>query len=155
MTINWKKVWLIILIVILSFAALILLFFQTFGFYRVSGTSMEPSLKNGGTVTLLKWDHSPKPGEIIVFSHGSYHFIKRVVAIEGDTVEGKNNTVYVNKKPLKEEYLKTKPSFQDFGPVKVPENAVFVLSDNRTNSLDSRDMGPIVKDKIRGVLIAY
>jgi signal peptidase I len=122
--------------------------------------------------------HHPRRGDIIVFSdpnpapHGRrnpvsafWHwlteglgvstspekdFIKRVIGLPGETLEGKDGTVYIDGKPLKEPYIRVK-DVRPFGPVRVPAGSLFVMGDNRTDSKDSRyGLGFIPYDKVIG-----
>ena len=80
------------------------------------------------------------------------NLIKRVIGVYGDIIDIKDGQVYVNGKPQKEEYTKgstTTGSMLRF-PVEVPEGKVFVLGDNRENSLDSRDLGFVDIAQIKG-----
>lgn len=82
-------------------------------------------------------------------------FIKRVIAIEGDKIEIKNGTVYVNDKSLNEPYILEKPDYE-YGPKKVPKNCLFVLGDNRNNSEDSHVWDFLNKKYLRGkALVIY
>jgi len=123
--------------------------------------------------------HSPHRGDVIVFADphpatkphrnavsGFWHwlteglgvssspdkdFIKRVIGLPGDTVEMHRGVVTVNGVPLKEPYLNPIQDLRDYGPVKVPADSLFVMGDNRTNSLDSRfSLGMIPYDKVIG-----
>jgi signal peptidase I len=76
-------------------------------------------------------------------------FIKRVIALPGETVEGKDGTIRINGKPLSEPYL-NELDFEDFAPKKIPEGKLWVMGDNRNHSSDSRVFGPIDEDKIVG-----
>jgi signal peptidase I len=122
--------------------------------------------------------HHPRRGDIIVFSdpnpapHGHrnpasafWHwlteglgvttspekdFIKRVIGLPGETLEGKDGVVYVDGKPLDEPYTRVK-DVRPFGPVRIPADSLFVMGDNRTDSKDSRyGLGFIPYDKVIG-----
>lgn len=114
---------------------------------------MAPVLKEGEIVVSWKWARNPEIGEIVLFKHGDLVYSKRVVALEGDEVEARNGILIINGKKAPEKYLKKKEQLEDFEPVKVPENSVFVLGDDREESVDSREMGPISLSDVRGVLI--
>ena len=78
-------------------------------------------------------------------------FIKRVIGLPGDVVEGRDGGVWVNGMPLDEPYLKD-PGFAiaPFGPVNVPADHLFVMGDNRAASQDSRFFGPIPTEDVVG-----
>lgn len=94
----------------------------------------------------------PERGDIIVFRYPkepSRDFIKRVIGVPGDMVEIKNGVVYVNGKPLHEDYTADPPSY--FQPAeRVPEGNYFVLGDNRNNSSDSHVWGLVPEENIIG-----
>ncbi|AHF06962.1 signal peptidase I [Desulfitobacterium metallireducens DSM 15288] len=95
-----------------------------------------------------------QPGDIIVFhppasAHSSDDFIKRLIAMPGDKVEIKNHDTYVNGQKLIEPYLNEHPK-EDFGPIVVPENSLFVMGDNRNNSADSREWGFLPAQNVTG-----
>lgn len=77
--------------------------------------------------------------------------IKRVIGVPGDTIDIRDGKVYINGQIYNESYVKgrTLPLKMKF-PLTIPENEYFVLGDNRENSMDSRDIGLIPKDKIEG-----
>jgi len=78
-------------------------------------------------------------------------FIKRVIGVPGDIVQGTDGSVYVNGVPLVEPYLKQPElPIRDFGPIEVPEDHLFVMGDNRRASQDSRIFGPIPVDDVVG-----
>jgi signal peptidase I len=124
---------------------------------RVEGISMQPTL-HAGDYTLVnkltyRW-HTPQRGDVVVFQapdNPAADYIKRVIALPGETVEVRDGEVRVNGIPLKERYEYAPPSY-DFAPVRVPARTVFVLGDNRNRSYDSHLWdAPFLKiDKIRG-----
>lgn len=100
-----------------------------------------------------RFDHIAE-GDVIVFhpppsAHATDDYIKRVIGLPGDKVEIKNGTTYVNDKALNEPYLLEKPK-NDFGPIVVPNDNVFVMGDNRNNSADSREWGFLPEENITG-----
>ncbi|MDP3059018.1 MAG: signal peptidase I [bacterium] len=143
----------------LLFAVILALFIRVFlvATYVVDGHSMQPSLHDYERVLINKVVYRfspPSTGDVIVFEYPldrARDFIKRVVAIPGQTVEVKNGKVFIDGVALSEPYLIT-PTHGLFGPVTVPKNTVFVMGDNRNFSLDSRDpsVGFVPIKSIRG-----
>lgn len=94
----------------------------------------------------------PDRGDIVVFKFPldpSRDFIKRIIALEGETVEVSENYVYINGKRLEEPYLPHE-LMQNYKPYEVPKGYVFVMGDNRNNSDDSRVWGPLDKKNLIG-----
>ncbi|HEX3541469.1 MAG TPA: signal peptidase I [Acidimicrobiales bacterium] len=89
-------------------------------------------------------------GRALGVSGSKTELIKRVVALPGETVAGRDGQVYVNGERLVEPYLVPGTVTSDFGPVDVPPGRVWVMGDNRTNSSDSRVFGPIPVSTIVG-----
>lgn len=125
--------------------------------FLVQGGSMLPSLVDGERLLVDKVTYrlrQPHRGEIVVFRYPSdpeRKFIKRVIGVSGDEVEVREWTVYLNGKPLHEEYIQG-PTYSDYGPVVVPEGTLFVLGDNRNQSEDSRyaDVGFVPRSNVIG-----
>ncbi len=125
--------------------------------FRIDGTSMEPNLHNGEYVIVNKtaywFGHDPQRGDVIVFQapdQPQNDRVKRVIGLPGDIVEVRSDgTVYVNGQQLKEPYLPTNHSGIS-GTWTVPEGDYFVMGDNRSVSYDSREGGPVPRNKIIG-----
>ena len=103
----------------------------------------------------------PQRGDIIVFKFPkdeTRDFIKRVIGLPGDLLEVKRQKVYINNKPYQDTHARHTDSpsdsplvpRDDFGPILVPDDHVFVMGDNRENSQDSRYWGYLNVKKIRG-----
>jgi signal peptidase I len=124
---------------------------------RVDGFSMEPTLQNGEFVIVNKLAYrlgSPTYGDVIVFYYPrdpQQEYIKRVIGLPGDTVRVSNGQVYVNNQLLTEPYIAAPPHYQSEWVV--PENSLFVLGDNRNNSSDSHNWGPVPLDKVIGTAL--
>ncbi len=146
---------------VLSIAAAIVaaLFIRTFivELYVVDGPSMQPTLQHDERLVvnkLIYYVRNPQRGEIIIFRYPRDHtrdFIKRVIAVGGDTIEIKDGRVYVNDTILHEDYISEKTR-TDYPKTTVPEDTLFVCGDNRPNSLDSRysDVGFLDLSLVKG-----
>lgn len=145
--------------VILSFFSLFLIIGRLFIFtpYQVSGTSMNPTLGDGDKVVVTD-DKEYKQGDIIVFQSPvkeNTDYVKRVIGVAGDTVTIQEGKVQVNGEEVyNEEEFGTTDSYRetDFLETYVPKGHVYVLGDNRENSMDSRIFGTIDKKLIKGKL---
>ncbi|NCC06929.1 MAG: signal peptidase I [Clostridia bacterium] len=143
----------------LTVAMCVLVFF--FNFSNVNGSSMFSTLSGGDRVLERGFLYTPQRGDIVttdaLISHGK-PLAKRVIALEGDTVDISGGVVTVNGETLDESYLKysniTEPIDVEY-PVVVPEGKVFLMGDNRENSLDSRasEIGFIDTRDIQGKVI--
>ena len=149
-------------------SVILVVFLLCFRVVVVSGTSMKNTLLDGDYLLLLSSTmyHSPRQGDIIVASKDSFEngepIIKRVIATEGQWVDIDylSGTVYVDNKPLEEQTyvssLTTEPWINAMKfPMQVPENCIFVMGDNRSNSYDSRssDIGMIDCREVLGKAI--
>ena len=77
-------------------------------------------------------------------------YIKRVIGLPGETIEGRDGVVFVDGRVLVEPYLPPSVVTRDFGPVLVPPDSLWVMGDNRQNSGDSRVFGAIKRDSVVG-----
>lgn len=130
--------------------------------FWIPSPSMVPTLDVGDRVLVNKLSYrfgDVHRGDVIVFERPEgvggdesiKDLIKRVVAVGGDTIEARNGLVYVNGERVDEsDYLEPGTPTDDLEETKVPEGHVFVMGDNRTNSQDSREFGPVPEDTIIG-----
>lgn len=121
---------------------------------QVTGTSMSPTLQEGQVLMASK-GHDFKTGDVIAFYYNNKILVKRVIAMPGDWVNiSEDGTVYVNDITIDEPYLKEK-ALGDCNielPYQVPESKIFVMGDNRSVSLDSRNtaIGCISEEQVVG-----
>lgn len=116
---------------------------------RVSGPSMNPTLKNGDIMILNKLSKIDRFDIVVINSkHLNDVLIKRVIALPGETLEVVNGVIYINGKKLDDKYAYGKTS--DVGKMKIPEGEYFVMGDNREVSADSRLFGTFKKSEIKG-----
>ncbi len=135
--------------------------------YRIPSGSMEAALYSGDFVLVYKLAYQlgeePKAGDVVVFRYPlntSKTFIKRVIALPGQTVQIIDKQVYVNNRPQVELLTvqhKDKRIFpaalsnrDNFGPLQVPPDQYLVLGDNRDESQDSREWGFVEKEHLIG-----
>ena len=123
---------------------------------------MIPTLKAGhGTlqkdrvfINKLAYDFGgPQRGDIVLFESlegGEDDLIKRVIAVEGDTVEIRNGVLYLNGESQAEPYLKRPKDYSSFGPETVPEDHVFVMGDNRPSPTIPANSDPFPRTGLSG-----
>ena len=147
------------ILVALVLAIVLYLFIMTP--HEVVGNSMHPTYKNGEFLMANKITYrvsEPTRGDVIIFKYSdTADFIKRIIGEPGDEVMIKDGKISINGELLNEsEYLDLSVitnggSYLHEGQtIKLGEDEYFVCGDNRTNSSDSRDFGPIKKDAIKG-----
>jgi len=163
----------------IAVAVVLALFIRTFVVqaFKIPSGSMKPTLLIGDHILVNKfiygikipfWDKTiipikePKRGDIVVFKFPedpSKDFIKRVVATAGDVIEIRNKEVYLNHERVKKPYgVHMDPSIipgsiqprDNFGPVTVPPDSLFVMGDNRDHSYDSRFWGFVRLTALKG-----
>ena len=160
-------------------ALVLALFIRTFivQAFKIPSGSMLPTLQIGDHLLVNKFIYgikvpfsgkilvpvkNPAPGDIIVFKfpkNPRLDYIKRVIAVAGDTVMIRNKKIFVNGRPLADTHgVYTDPRIlpgdvsprDNFGPVKVPPHHIFVMGDNRDNSYDGRFWGFVDLNAVRG-----
>ena len=168
----------------LGVALLLALVIRTFlvQAFKIPSGSMLPTLQIGDHILVNKFLYGPRlevpltqlslgqlpgvrrpvPGDVVVFiwpKDRTKDFIKRVVAVEGQTVELRSRQLYVDGRPADDpraSYVSRDGPGSRFGPVTVPKDHVFVMGDNRDQSYDSRFWGPVPISDIKGkALIIY
>ncbi|MBQ5544239.1 MAG: signal peptidase I [Clostridia bacterium] len=145
-----------------ALSIVVILFTFVFRVVSVSGPSMNPTLISGDRVILNSLFFTPSNGDIVVItqpnSHDNEPLIKRVIAVEGQTIalDPENDTVTVDGVVLNENYileedLKSAGNAYEY-PLTVPKGKVFVMGDNRNDSFDSRadGLGMVDEDYIMG-----
>ncbi len=125
--------------------------------FNVEGASMQPTFLSGEYLIVDEISYrlqEPQRGEVVVFRYPkdpSEFYIKRIIALPGETVAMKQGIVYVNGDKLEELYIPN-GSFGEWtsDPLTLKDKEYYLLGDNRTNSLDSRYFGPVDRKFIVG-----
>lgn len=129
--------------IIAALVVITILFTFFFRVFDVDGPSMKPTLQHNDKVIVSTVGYEPERGDIVVISETAdlnEPIVKRVIAVGGDTVDINFTTGVVTVNGQEEDYTDelTAQQFDIAFPITVPEDTVFVLGDNRANSLDSR-----------------
>ena len=136
--------------------------------YKIPAGSMLPTLEIGDHILVDKSIYKKQRvehGDLIVFpfpKNPSIEYIKRVAGVPGDKIEIKNKKLYLNDSAQDPSQItfssstilpSTSSPRDNFGPITVPDNALFVLGDNRDNSYDSRFWGFVPLDTVKGKVV--
>ena len=149
---RWWAEWILIIGAALL-AALVIKTFLLQAFY-IPSESMTPTLAVRDRVLVNKVSyhvHHVHRGDIVVFRRPRADpgepqikdLIKRVIGLPEETIEAHDNQIFVDGRGVREPYLPPGTITANFAPVRIPAHAYFVMGDNRTNSRDSRFIGPI------------
>jgi signal peptidase I len=164
---TWQAAWSIIREVGETVILTLIIFFVIQMFirnFRVVGTSMVNNLQNGQYLIIDKVSYNPflidyfgiggpKRGDVIVFKPPRYpgeDYVKRIIGLPGEKIQVIKGQVYVNDQLLEEPFQPVHGSYTMSAPLVVPEGQVFVLGDNRNNSNDSHNWGPLPVENIVG-----
>lgn len=124
---------------------------------EVSGDSMIPTYYDGDTVIVNRL-MTPERGDlVVVLEDTGKYVIKRIVGIPGDEIQIKEGLVFINGKYYKEDYIYENNTDYNGGlaeeVIQLGTDEYFILGDNRTVSKDSRDIGPVTRDQVIGVVM--
>lgn len=148
--VEWGKA--ILIAVVLAFCLRSFVFATSI----VDGESMEPTLEDGETVLFNKFTYlfdEPERGDIVIIERPRKNYVKRIIAMPGETITVKNHTLYINNDEYRQQFINKNNQIDtgNFGPIEVPKNNYFVMGDNRALSKDSRNgLGFISEDNIIG-----
>ena len=150
--------------------------------FKIPSGSMEQNLLIGDHLLVNKFVHAPtlsefertllpigevQRGDVLVFKYPedpTRDFIKRTIGLPGETIELRQSRVFIDGQPIEEPYLDLmRPGGKvaadirgEFGPRVVPDGHLFMMGDNRDNSFDSRFIGPVARELIKGkAMIIY
>ncbi len=118
---------------------------------RVDGDSMNTYLNDGEILLLSKVGKIKRYDIVVLHEDEDDNIIKRVYGMPGETIEIDHGKIYIEGKAIKDEYGIGETS--DYAKIKLKDNEYFVLGDNREISKDSRNLGPIAKQNIKGTTI--
>lgn len=143
--------------ILISVAASFLIIMFLYQPVRVEGTSMQPELRDQDRLFINKFAYhfeNISRGDVVVFHYPrdpSKSYIKRIIALPGDTLDIDEGRVYVNGKRVDETYVPRR--YRDTRSIPetvIPPSEYFVMGDHRSISSDSRDFGPVPRDLIYG-----
>ena len=140
---------------LLLLVILFIVFHSLIGFSVVKGHSMEPTLIEGNVVLYTRIHPRYHRGDVVsVRIPSGEYYVKRIIAMEGDVLDLRDGNVYVNDELLSEPYLCGALTDKDGQMVRYPytlqEGQIFVMGDNRAESMDSRSFGAVGIRQIRG-----
>jgi signal peptidase I len=123
--------------------------------FGITADSMDPTLRAGDSVLATKFAYrvsEPERGDVVLFEGpDGAPTIKRIVGVGGDKIAVRDGVLFVNGEKIRESYVDYNLTDSTFlGPTDVPEGYVYLMGDNRVNSLDSRSYGPVPEADLRG-----
>ena len=120
----------------------------------IIGNSMNPSLLEGDEILLKKifFKYVPNRFDIVKVNLGKLSYIKRVIGLPNENLKLNNNMVYINNNVLVEKYEFIKTEYSSL-EISLGEQEIFLMGDNRIDSIDSRKLGPFKLHDVVGVFI--
>ena len=151
---RWQRIFVALVIL---FVIALLIFRFVAGISIVNGDSMLPTLQNGELTAYFRLVSDYDRGDIVsVRMPSGEYYVKRVIAVAGDVVDIKDGKLFINGEELDEPYVQGITEVPIDGievPYTVEEDKVFVLGDNRENSVDSRTFGAVLTKEVQGKLL--
>jgi signal peptidase I len=167
---RWLNPWLVgtaatfLVLILFILSVNVCLLAVGFRAFTIASGAMAPTLQSGDRILVDTRAYTVKPperGDVVAFVRpdvGNSLFVKRVVAVGGDVIEGTGDVIKLNGAILHEPYVApidmSNDPPTDFGPITVPPDALFLIGDARQNSNDSRYFGCVNLKQIRG-RVAY
>lgn len=145
-----KFIWLLLI--------LLIFFHSVVGVSFVKGESMKPTLLENDLVLYIRINPHYERGDVVsVRIPSGEYYVKRIIAMEGDTIDIRDGKVYINGKRLTEPYTMSGTFEAEDGIITYPctltEGQIFVMGDNRPESMDSRDFGVLGTRQIKGRIL--
>ncbi|MDR3085116.1 MAG: signal peptidase I [Christensenellaceae bacterium] len=128
----------------------------------VSGSSMQETLQDHQVVAVERLSYllgEPKPGDIVICHYpgdSTHNYVKRIVAMEGDTIAIRDGKTYLNGSEVFEDFISYPSNYDylEYETMPLPAGKVFVMGDNRAISKDSRSVGLLSLEEIQGRVVA-
>lgn len=139
----WKEIRSDVLMVVIALAIGLILSKYVIANAQVPSSSMETTVMAGDRIFINRLSYvfgEPQRGDIVTFIYpddGETLYLKRVMGLPGETIQGKGGVIYIDGNPLEKDFTQ-EISYDDFGPYTVPEDCFFMMGDNRNDSWDSR-----------------
>jgi signal peptidase I len=130
-----------------------------FRVFNLPSESMELTISKDDRIIVDLWRYrrsKPVPTQIVIFPHAHGFWLKRLIVAEGHTISGRDGDIFVDGIRLDEPYVRhvghPPRSMNNFDPIQIPQGKLFVMGDNRDESIDSRmpDFGLVDADRIAG-----
>ena len=139
----------------IAIAAAFFLRLFVFELVRVEGPGMQPTLEDDELLFVEKVSKhfgDPARYDVVIchYDDSNTNYVKRIIGLPGETISIVGGKPYINGEPLQDDVYGSGLKPHDMDPVTIPEDCVFVMGDNRANSMDSVSIGPIQKKYIVG-----
>jgi signal peptidase I len=133
-------------------------FYGRYTVCAVSGASMEPTYLDGDRLLIERGLGEVQRGDVLVIRNplaSQELLVKRVVGLPGEALHGSGEQLFVNGAPLREPYAKSGTGVGDLLPSQVPAGHYYMVGDNRTESIDSRQFDAVGRDLVVGKVVSH